>query len=190
MMLHAHVVLLVRREGTFRTRHSCHHDAPVRRFVSSVRFVGCGRPVRFVLSSFSRHLDVILHFDVTSRQPVPALLAPSPPSTRSSSHAARCFPSSRHPGRAPLHDEEAKGTGPLALQLAESWTPTDRQQQFRVAPCPYSATRRNYFSKHFSISFFSWCQLCFRRRGGVAAPAVPSGCFAGGGNLLWTSQQS
>ena len=33
-------------------------------------------------------------------------------------------------------------------------------------------------------------QLCCRRRGGVAAPAVPSGCFAGGGNLLWTSQQS
>ena len=108
-------------------------DARVRCFRPSVRFVECGRLFRFVLSSFSRHLDVILHFDVMSGQPVPALLAPSSP--------VHSVVVSRGPvlpqlltSRAPLHDEEAKGTGPLALQLAENWTPTDRQEQFRVGP--------------------------------------------------------
>ena len=91
---HAHVVLLVRREWTFR-----HAPLVTRGFVisfrPSVRFVECGRRFRFVRSFIT--LTSHLHLDVTSRQPGQALLAPSPPSTRWT-HAARSFPCSRHPG--------------------------------------------------------------------------------------------
>ena len=128
--------------------------------------------VSFSFRSFHQSLLVLLHVTRHVNQCKPSLhLLPFSPVHSVGGSRGSVVPLLATP-RAPLHDEEAKCTGPLALQLAEA----GRRQIVKSS-----------FASHLTGAIYQppspRGRLCFRRRGETAAPAVPSG-FAEGGSLL------
>ena len=138
-------------------------------------------------------IGISVTFDVTSARALINPSFPHLPGRTGHAHPKSCCWSGHpkihlEPRSGVAHDEGQSSTVDRSLRVDAAARST--RSRFATQPIWGQYLPTVLLHPVFLNKLLHVVQLCCRRRGGVAAPAVPSGCFAGGGNLLWTSQQS